>query len=156
MTNTDPALKALDFGSTDGLDDHFESIQDQLQATAPEDIRLQLPNLVESIRDRSVDSETVRFLIGVSFTHDYLPLDYKLERYHAPANENSNRVETVKVPVSASHGYLSLVYPPDPEFDGQALRSILLAEIERRLHTLETDPTGSVTGSRLADLWEQL
>ena len=156
MTNPDPALTALDFDSTDGLDDHYEAIRDQLRTTAPEDVRLQLPNLVESIQKLSVDTNTVRFLIGVSFTHDYLPLDYRLERYHTPDGMESNQVETVKVPVSASHGYLTMVYPPDPEFDGQALRSVLLSAVERKLHTLETDPMASVTGSRLADLWEQL
>ena len=156
MTKSDPALTALDFDGTDGLDDHYQAIRDQLRTTAPEDIRLQLPNLVDSIQELSVDPETVRFLIGVSFTHDYLPLDYRLERYHAPAETDSNRVDTVKFPVSATHGYLTIVYPPDPDFDGQALRSVLLSAVERKLHTLETDPTATVTGSRLADLWEQL
>lgn len=156
MPTPDPSLETIDFDSSDGLDEHHLAIRDQLKSTAPEDIRLQLPNLVETIREMSADPETVRFLLGVSFTRDYTPLDYRLERYHSADDDKGNQVEAVKVPVSSSHGYLTVVYPPDPQFDGRALRAALLTAVERNVHTLEADPTASVTGSRLADLWEQL
>lgn len=156
MPTPDPSIETIDFDASDGLDEHYLAIRDQLQMTAPEDIRLQLPNLVETIRELSTDPETVRFLLGVSFTGDYTPLDYRLERYYTADDAETNQVEAVKVPVSATHGYLTVVYPPDPDFDGQALRTALLTAVERNVHTLEADPTASVTGSRLADLWEQL
>ncbi len=156
MDTSDPSAPPLDIESPDGLDEHYQGIQDELRTASPDDLRLQLPNVVDSIRSLSVEEDTVRFLLGVSFTHDYTPLDYRLERYLNTGSGDSHRVETVKEPVSGSHGYLSVIYPPDPAFDWHALRSVLLAAVERNRHTLETDPTASVTGSRLVDLWDQL
>jgi len=155
MPNPNPSLTPIDLDSPEGLNEHFGAIRDQLRSTAPEDIRLQLPNLVETIQDRSPQSEIVRFLIGVSFTPEYFPFDYRLECYRVPGAD-SDPVETIKDPVSDSHGYLTVVYPPDPEFDGQALRTVLLAAVERNLHTLETDPSMPGRESRLAELWGKL
>lgn len=156
MSDQNPSLTPLDIDAPDGLDEHYQAIQEELRSVSGEDLRLQLPNLVDSIRKLSTESSTVRFLIGVSFTHDYTPLDYRLERYRTEDDHVEPQVETIKKPISAAHGYLTVIYPPDPAFDADSLRSVLLAAVERNRHTIETDPTSTMTGSRLADLWEQL
>lgn len=156
MSDQNPKLPPLVSDAPDGLDEHYQAIQEELRLASPEDLRLQLPNLVESIHELSREDSTVRFLIGVSFTHDFTPLDYRLERYRMVEDDPEPKVETIKEPVSASHSYLTVIYPPDPGFGADALRTVLLAAVERTRHTLETDPTTSMTGSRLLDLWEQL
>jgi hypothetical protein len=42
---------------------------------------------------------------------------------------------TEKEPIDPNHPYLIFAYPPDPQFDGEVLRGVVLAAIEDRIRS---------------------
>lgn len=157
MKRNDPTYAPADFDDVEGLRDHYESIRDRLLEQSDLDIRHHLPNLVETLVEGANEPETVRFVVGVSFTRDHMPLDYRLERVYAPEEVDFLRREQMKTPVSQDHHYVQFVYPPDPHFDADALRAALLATIEGALQAIEEGQDADLSsGSSLSDLWADL
>lgn len=156
MSRKDPKYAPPDLDDVEGLRDHYESIRERLLSQSELDIRHHLPNLVETLVEGSNEPETVRFLVGVSFTQEHTPLDYMLERVYAPEEVDFHRRDEMKLPVSQDHHYVQFAYPPDPQFDADALRAALLTSIEERLKTIEENDAAMTSGSSLSDLWADL
>lgn len=134
---------------------HYRDIRNWLVDQSERDLRHHLPNLVETLAEASNDPETVRFLVGVSFTRNHTPLDYLLERYYDPEDVDFLRHDPMKLPVSGDHHYVRFVHPADPKFGGAALRAALLSALETALYSLEQEDQ-ETSGSTLSDLWQEL
>lgn len=110
----------------------YQLIRDILLGKTPTDIRHELPNLVEMITEYS-QSNTIRFIIGVSFSTNDTCFDFWIDRIFDPVGEEGHRVEELKPPVNPNDAYLTVVYPPDREFNAAALRGCLLSRVEQHL-----------------------
>lgn len=108
---------------------NYSEIQSNLASMPPEVIGRSLPNLVDTVAAESSIEGTRRFRIGVSFSRQFRPLDYQLDRVYE-SEEGGRAVESIKEPVSTNHRYLRFTYPRDPSFDACALRGALLAVVE--------------------------
>ncbi|MDX1744605.1 MAG: hypothetical protein R3324_01595 [Halobacteriales archaeon] len=108
---------------------NYSEIQSNLASMSAEVIDRSLPNLVDAIETASSRETTRRFRIGVSFSRQFRPLDYQLDRVYE-GDEGGREIESIKEPVSTKHRYLRFTYPPDPSFDACALRGALLAVVE--------------------------
>ena len=147
----------------DELHEHYQEIRDWLLTQDERDVRHHLPNLVETVAEAAKDPETIRFLVGVSFTQNHTPLDYMLERWFAPDDVDFLRRDPMKLPVSRDHHYVRFVHPADSKFDGAALRAALLSALETVLYMLEDehrdhlgDEDRGASHTRLSDLWQEL
>lgn len=108
----------------------FRAIVNDLEA---DEIDRQLPNLVETIVERSAEPETEKFVIGISLSKSDTLLDYRLERLVRDEEIDHPRLETLKPAVSGTHLYLTFPYPPDTRFTAEALRGAILTTIEKNL-----------------------
>jgi hypothetical protein len=155
MTDKGPEFEPLNVEDADALRAHYAAIKQWLLAQTERDIRHHLPNIVETLAAASEESDTVRFVGGVSFTQNHTPLDYQLDRIYVDDDVDFYRREAMKLPVSKVHHYVRFVYPPDPAFDAAALRTVLLASMEGAIHAIENgdDPRPA---TRLANLWKDL
>lgn len=111
------------------VSNNYSEIQSNLASMPAEVIDRSLPNLVDSVAAESTRDDTRRFRIGVSFSRQYRPLDYQLDRVYDD-EDGDREVESIKEPVSTNHRYLRFTYPQDPSFDACALRGALLAVVE--------------------------
>jgi len=156
MTNRKSQFNPLNVDQVDELKDHYQAIKEWLVEQTERDIRHNIPNLVEAIAEASTDPETVQFIGGVSFTRNHTPLDYRLDRIYAPADVDFYRRTSVKQPISRDHHYVEFIYPPDPNFDGAALRATLLTAIETEIYSLQDDVDHTSPRSGLSSLWQDL
>lgn len=142
----------IPFRRTGELEKRYLNIREAIQRTSPEDIDHHLPHLTDTIRDASMDEETLRFHVGVSFTEELDPLDYTLTR--VLDTDNGQSLEELKERASDRHFYLEFNYPADPHFDVCALRGAMLGTVDRALRSVRERrevETQEVTG-----LWKQL
>lgn len=133
----------------------YRTIRDELVATPIDELGHQLSSLIRDITETSRRDDTIRFLVGVSFTRNYTPLDYHLDRIVETENDGRH-VEEVKAAISQNHRYLRFSYPADPEFDAPALRGALLASLDRELRDLERTLDRAGTDDSISDLWRLL
>lgn len=114
-----------------GIPDRFETIRSVVRHMDPDDISRQLPHLIDIVRSHSTnDDQTVRFVIGISFSQNETLFDYRLDRIAESDEPGQPRYETLKPPVTDGHFYLVFSYPADPNFDAATLRGALLTAIE--------------------------
>lgn len=112
----------------------LQDIREAIRQLPPEDLDRHLPNLIQTIRTASSDEpETVRFHIGVSFTQELTPLDYRIDQVVIPPDRDHTRVKSLKTRISRDHYYLSFPYPPDTGFSPSTLRGAILASIEHEI-----------------------
>lgn len=137
------------------LEAQFRSIIDRIAANSADDLNRQLPKLVDTVVSvTDAEEETVRFWIGVSFSRQKDPFDYRLDEIRRTGSE---RVEVVqhKTPVTDDHHYLSFPYPADPEFDASSLRGALLATLER-VAVQRARERDRAANNSLAKVWDLL
>lgn len=114
-----------------GIPDRYETIRSAVRQMEPDDIARQLPHLIDLVRTHSgSDEQTVRFVIGISFSQNETLFDYRIDRIAESDEAGQPRYETLKPPVHDGHLYLVFAYPPDPNFDAATLRGALLTAIE--------------------------
>lgn len=127
----------------------LHAIREAIRQLDPENLHHHLPNLIETIQTvSSNDTETIRFHIGVSFTQDLTPLDYRIDQVISPEDRGHTRVKSLKTRISRDHYYLSFPYPPDAAFSPSTLRGAMLASVEHEIvysnqHTVDTNPNPS-------------
>lgn len=131
---------------TDGPTWYVDVMQALLE-TKPADVTAALPGLVDVVA--GADEDVDHYVVGVSFSRQYTPLDYAVDRIREPGDDPEPVVE----PASERHAYVHFSHPRDPQFDGSSLRARLLGALERERRAAR-NPDGS--SSRLADLWEDL
>lgn len=101
-----------------------------------DDIERELPGLLEIVRTPEIGTdETIRFIIGVSFTANQNCFDYWVHRVLRPQDGSHLRTRTEKEAIDSNHPYITFTYPPDPQVTGDVIRGILLARIETRVHS---------------------
>lgn len=144
--------KRVPIGRAAELTGQYRDIRDAIQETSADEIDHQIPNLVESIRDTSLDDDTIRFLVGVSFTETFAPLDYYLHR--VVGSGSGQTVEVLKGRASDRHMYLEFQYPPDPRFDEHALRGAILSAADRELRSVKH--RRQIEQTEVSGLWKQL
>jgi len=128
--------------------EEYEMIRKILLGKPAFELGHELPGLIDTVERQSLGGEeTIRYLIGVSFTTQGTAFDYWIDRVIDPDQIDGYRVETIKDPINYDHKYVTFFYPPDPEFDAETLRGALLATVEDRLEDLDIeDHDGNSTG----------
>lgn len=123
-------------------------IRKTLLEISPQDIDHHLPNLIDTVRSASAeDNETIRFHIGISFTQDMTPLDYRIDQVIIPEGREHTRIKSLKTAISRDHFYLSLPYPPDPDFTAHTFRGAMLAAVEHDIVYSNKPSIGSASSS---------
>lgn len=154
------------FKAPRSVGDQYAAVRSAVQAMDASEVARQLPNLVETIVAESTDSEdTVKFLIGISFSKNETLLDYRLERLVYPEDADRPYLEAVKPAVTQEHIYVTFPYPPDPQFDAATLRGALLVALEKEFtrgattsHQPDPDDEDDRDGltRRISDFWRQI
>lgn len=109
----------------------LHKIREAILETPAEDLEHHLPNLIETVRSASTeDVETIRFHIGISFSQELTPLDYRIDQVVIPEGRDHTRIKSLKTAISRDHFYLSFPYPPDPDFSAMTFRGAMLAAVE--------------------------
>lgn len=120
----------------------FETIRNFLLDKSTEDLAHELPGLIDTISTLSIGSEeTLRYVIGVSFSTQGTGFDYYIDRVFRRQATGMLVSEPVKEPIDEKHHYIEICYPPDQQFDASALRGALITTIESRLHE-QVDESG--------------
>ena len=131
--------------------EEYDSIRDLLLGKPAHEIGHELPGLIESVKRQSVlTDDTLRFVIGVSFTKQGTCFDFWLDRVVDTADRDVPKVASVKEPINADHRYVTFEYPPDPDFDAGDIRAALLTTIEANLHQTDFEPEGQEESSLMA------
>jgi len=153
MKPTPPDQTDGPFDDPRTLQERYRSIMEALQSTPATDIGHTLPNLAETIRQKSKEPEdTIRFTIGVSFTESLKPFDYFL--YRITANGTRTKMDELKEAASDRHLYLRFSYPPDPEFTVQTLRGAMLTAVDRQLQAIQD--YAETESKNVTGIWNQL
>ena len=114
--------------------EEYEMIRDILLGKPAFELGHELPGLIDTVERQSLGGEeTLRYLIGVSFTTQGTAFDYWIDRVIDPDPIEGYRVETIKDPINYEHKYVTFFYPPDPEFDAGTLRGALLTTVENHM-----------------------
>lgn len=122
------------------VQDNLRVIREILIEKSSDDLERELPGLINTVQTQSIASEeTIRYVIGVSFTNKRTCLDYWIDRVILPSDLSEHEVRVEKEAINSNHMYVTFCYPPDPEFDGVALRGILLATVEDRIHSTDQE-----------------
>ena len=115
-------------------DSQLQEIRESLLQLDPEDLNHHLPNLVNTIRSATNEEvETIRFHIGVSFTQELTPLDYRIDQVIIPEGRTHTRIKSLKTAINRDHYYLSFPYPPDGRISASSLRGGMLAAVENEI-----------------------
>jgi len=117
----------------------LEKLRESLRRKSGTTIEHELPGLINVIQTQEIASdETVRYIVGVSFTARQTGFDYWIDTVVVPHERSEYRTRTVKEAIEPDHQYVTFLYPPDPQFNGEVLRGILLSRLESRLHSTAT------------------
>lgn len=109
------------------------NIREILLNKSPQDLSRELPGLIDKINSPSEDlGEIIRYAVGVSFSKNGSCFDYWINAIITLEDRDDYRTHSMKDPVTSSHDYVTFFYPPDPYFDAQTLRGVLLAAIEEQ------------------------
>lgn len=147
------------------VEDEYEAIRSAIREMEAREVARQLPNLVETVVSESTPPEdTVKFIIGISFSKNETLLDYRLERLVQLEESERLYLDVIKPAVTHEHHYITFAYPPDPHFDAAALRGALLVALERgferggaRLEPTDTDSVDETgLSGRLSDIWRRI
>lgn len=121
--------------------ERYEEIREILRQKTPEELDRELPGLIETVGTHSIGSQvTVRFVVGVSFTHQGTAFDYWLDRVIDAGDDRGLVIEEEKQAIDDDHRYVVFCFPPDRQFDAAGLRCALLATVEARIHEAEFAP----------------
>lgn len=120
--------------------DDYDEIRTILLEKPTEDIERELPGLIDTLSTHSIDSdETIRFVVGVSFTTHGTCFDYWVDRVIRREGNGHIVSQPVKQPINENHSYVKFCYPPDQYFDAATLKGALLATVETHLDSREFD-----------------
>ena len=130
--------------------DRKVNIRRVLLEKTPDDLSRELPGLIEEIKKPSNETgETIRYAVGVSFSKSGSCFDYWLNQTVIMDGDDEYRTRVIKAPVTQEHNYVTFYYPPDPSFDGETLRGVLLAMVEEQnvsFKRITPDGDRNVTG----------
>ena len=118
------------------------NIREILLNKSPQDLSRELPGLIDEINSPSEDfGEIIRYAVGVSFSKNGSCFDYWINASIAIEGRDDHQTHSMKDPVTSTHNYVTFFYPPDPHFNAQTLRAVLLAAIEEQnVSFSEVDP----------------